>query len=228
MGYGGKIEEQQRARRLRAESWTLADIAAELGVAKSSVSRWVRDVDFVPNPRRTARNRPPNKLQRAKADEIERCRQEGIARVGALTDREFLMAGLGLYAGDGAKGDNEVAFANSNPDLVRFFCAWFRRFFPVDETRLRISLYLHDDLDVDAAEEFWAGLTAVPRTQFFKTYRAATGSAVRRNRHVYGCCHVRYGSVAAIREIKGMMEGLVLVPSSRSFRGSSAGRASDC
>ena len=214
MGYGGKIEEQHRARALRAQAWTLADIAAELGVAKSSVSRWVRDVDFVPNPRRTARNRPPNKLQRAKAAEIERCRSQGLERVGALSDREFLMAGLGLYAGDGAKGDNEVAFANSNPDLVRFFCAWFRRFFDVDETRLRVSLYLHDDLDVDAAEQFWAALTGVPRCQFFKTYRARSRGTVRRNRHVNGCCHVRYGSVAAIREIKGMMEGLVLVPSS--------------
>jgi hypothetical protein len=214
MGYGGKIEEQQRARRLRAESWTLADIAAELGVAKSSVSRWVRDVDFVPNPRRTARNRPPNRLQRAKAAEIERCRAEGLARVGRLSEREFLLAGLGLYAGDGAKGDNEVAFANSNPDLVRFFCAWFRRFFAVDEARMRVSLYLHDDLDVGAAERFWVELTGIPRHQFFKTYRATSRATVRRNRHVNGCCHVRYGSVAAIREIKGMMEGLVLVPSS--------------
>jgi transcriptional regulator with XRE-family HTH domain len=214
MGYGGKTWEQAQARELQAKSWTLADIATELGVAKSSVSRWVRDVDFVPNPRRTAPNRPPNKLQRAKAAEIERCRAEGIARVGVLSEREFLAAGIGLYAGDGAKGDNEVAFANSNPELVRFFCAWFRRFFPVDEKRMRISLYLHEDLDAESAEQFWAELTGVPRHQFFKTYRAASSGTVRRNRHVNGCCHVRYGSVAAIREIKGMMEGLALVPSS--------------
>ncbi len=52
MGYGGKVKEQLRARELRAQSWTLQDIATELGVSKSSVSLWVRDVDFVPNPRR--------------------------------------------------------------------------------------------------------------------------------------------------------------------------------
>jgi AraC-like DNA-binding protein len=48
MGYGGKVTERHRARELRAEAWTLKDIAAELGVSKSSVSLWVRDVDFVP------------------------------------------------------------------------------------------------------------------------------------------------------------------------------------
>ena len=34
MGYGGKVREQQRARELRAEAWTLQDIATELGVSQ--------------------------------------------------------------------------------------------------------------------------------------------------------------------------------------------------
>jgi hypothetical protein len=37
-----KSEERQQAKRLRAEGWSLARIARELGVAKSSVSVWVR------------------------------------------------------------------------------------------------------------------------------------------------------------------------------------------
>ncbi len=73
MGYGGKVEEQQRARELRAQSWTLLDIANELGVSKSSVSLWVRDVEFVPNPRRhnywTREN--PHPQQVAKEAEID-------------------------------------------------------------------------------------------------------------------------------------------------------------
>jgi transcriptional regulator with XRE-family HTH domain len=51
VGYRGKVVEQERARELRALGWTLLDIARELGVAKSSVSLWVRDVAFEPRPR---------------------------------------------------------------------------------------------------------------------------------------------------------------------------------
>ena len=51
MGYGGKWVERERARELSAESWTLLEIAQELGVSKASVSVWVRDVEFVPKPR---------------------------------------------------------------------------------------------------------------------------------------------------------------------------------
>ena len=39
MGYRGKLAEQERARVLRAQAWTLNEIATELGVSKSSVSR---------------------------------------------------------------------------------------------------------------------------------------------------------------------------------------------
>ena len=213
MGYGGKIEEQRRARELRAQAWTLLDIANELGVAKSSVSTWVRDVDFEPNPKRTARKRGPNKLQRAKAAEIERFRIEGIERIGELTDREFLMAGLGLYAGDGAKTGGCLKFANSNPQIIRFFCHWLRRFFDIDEGRLRIRLYLHDDLGLEPAEVFWSTLTGVPRTQFQKPHRPRADATMRSNRHVHGCCHVIYSSTPLLREIIGMMRAVMLVPS---------------
>jgi transcriptional regulator with XRE-family HTH domain len=72
MGYRGKDTEQERARELRSEGWTMPEIAAELGVSKGSVSLWTRDVEFEPQRGRAApRRRGPNKLQRAKAAEIE-------------------------------------------------------------------------------------------------------------------------------------------------------------
>ncbi len=213
MGNGGKVREQHRARELRAEAWTLVEIAEELGVSKSSVSVWVRDVDFEPRPRRTARKRGPNKLERAKAAEIERCRVDGIARIGELTDREFLMAGLGLYAGDGAKMGGMVSFANSNPGLIAVFCRWFRTYFEVDESRLRVRLYLHDDLDLDAAESFWSDVTGVPRRQFHAAHRPPATSTIRTNRHEHGCCHVRYGCTSSFRRLIGLMNGLILVAS---------------
>ncbi len=78
MGYRGKLVEQQQARELRASGWTLADIADKLEVAKSSVSLWVRDVEFEARPRRP-RKRGPNARSRRKAAEIEGCWPKGTA-----------------------------------------------------------------------------------------------------------------------------------------------------
>jgi transcriptional regulator with XRE-family HTH domain len=60
MGYGGKVVEQQRARELRAQAWALQDIATELGVSKSSVSLWVRDVDSSSSDSLCTRARAPS------------------------------------------------------------------------------------------------------------------------------------------------------------------------
>jgi len=50
MGYRGKLAERQQARQLRRTGLPLAEIAGCLGVSKSSVSLWVRDVAFEPLP----------------------------------------------------------------------------------------------------------------------------------------------------------------------------------
>lgn len=49
-----KTEERNRARKLRSKGWSLREIAAELGVALSSVSTWVRDVP-IPQPKPATR-----------------------------------------------------------------------------------------------------------------------------------------------------------------------------
>lgn len=209
MGYRGKVVEQRRAQELRAEAWTLADIAAELGVAKSSVSLWVRDVEFVPQPRRAARRREPNVLQRRKAEEIERLRQEGVERIGQLSEREFLVAGTALYAGEGSKGDGHITFPNSDPRMILFFVTWLRRFFSVDESRLRLRLYLHEGLDLEAANAFWSGLTGIPTDQFQRPYRASPDPTIRKAKHIYGCPALRYSSSTLHRRVMGLVEALL-------------------
>jgi transposase len=79
MGYRGKLAEQRQARQLRRAGLPLAEIAAALGVSKSSVSLWVRDVEFTGPVVRSARGRrrDPNALQRRKQGEIERLLEEG-------------------------------------------------------------------------------------------------------------------------------------------------------
>jgi len=139
MGYGGKVTERHRARELRAEAWTLKDIAAELGVSKSSVSLWVRDVDFVPNPRRRTRPPRPSSLLVRKLAEIDRLDAEGATEIGRMSDREFLIVGAALYAGEGFKRDGQAGMANTDPRLLALFVTWLRRHFEVDEVRLRVA-----------------------------------------------------------------------------------------
>ena len=72
-----------------------------------------------------------------------------------------------------------------------------------------MRLYLHEDLDLEAAVEFWSALTAIPRAQFGKPYRAIADKTLRRNRHVYGCPAVSYACTLTHRRVMGMIEAIL-------------------
>ena len=211
MGYRGKLAERARARELRAAGWTMPDIATELGVSRGSVSAWTRDIEVVVA--RRAVPRPPNRLQRAKAAEVERCRVEGTTRIGELSDRDLLVAGTALYAGEGSKTDGKVVFANSDPRMVALFLRWLRTCFEIDESRLRFRLYLHEGLDLAVAERYWAELTGIPPTQHQRPYRARADASIRTSKHPMGCASVIYCCSRTHRVVMGLVAALLPSPS---------------
>jgi transcriptional regulator with XRE-family HTH domain len=211
MGYGGRVADRERARELREQAWTLAEIAREIGASKSSVSVWCRDVVFEPRPRNRghAAGRKPHPLHLARLAELDRCRVDAVASVGALSDRDLFIAGIALYAGEGAKTGSSVVFANTDPRMVALFLRWLRSFFTVDEERLRVRVYLHEGLDIEAANSYWSGLTGIPVEQFGKPYRAIADPSRRAAKHRFGCPSVRYSCVSTLRQVLALSDALL-------------------
>lgn len=209
MGYRGKVAARSQAVDLRLAGWTMPEIAAELGVSRSSVSSWTRDVPYVPRRPRAGAVRGPNRLQLAKAAEIETMLVWGRSEIGDLSDRDLLIAGTALYAGEGAKTDGKVAFANSDPRMIVLFLRWLRTFFAIDESRLRLRLYLHEGLDLEDAHAFWAEITGIPTSQFQRPYRAVADPSIRTSKHPRGCPSVIYTCSRTHRTIMGLMGALL-------------------
>ena len=129
--------------------------------------------------------------------------------MGALNERDLLVAGAMLYAGEGDKTDGAVGLANSDPRMHSFFLAWLRHFFEIDERRLRLRLYLHVGLDVDVANTFWSQLTGIPLHQFGKPYRAKPDPSIRRAKHPMGCPKVTYACSRTHRAVMGLVHALL-------------------
>ena len=227
MGYRGKLAEREKARELRAEGMSLLAIAQELGVSKSSVSLWVRDMDVKIEQRRggwwTKGNPHPAAIRKNK--QIEELDRRGLERLGELSEQAFLAAGAALYAGEGGKTDGSVCFPNSDPAMVAFFLRWLRTFFVIDESRLRVWLYLHEGLDLEAATTFWSELTGIPPAQFGKAYRAEANASIRHSKHPMGCPRVSYSCSRTHREVMGLGGRCYLEPV---FRGGEIGITTDC
>ncbi len=186
---------RERARALRVRGLVVSDVAAEVGRPVSTVYGWVRDL---PAPPRSVWRQP-----RARGPSSARLADEEAALAWARSRMAdpFFAAGAALYAGEGAKRPGAVIFTNTDPRLVAFFSAWLRRYFAVDESRLRCRLYLHADLDYEAAVIFWSAVTGVPASRFTKPYRAVADPTRRTRLHEHGCLTVRYACSATHRRV---------------------------
>lgn len=114
--------------------------------------------------------------------------------------------GLILYWGEGDKtGNYLVALTNTDSRILIYFILWLRKYFEIDENRLRCRLYIWDFLNERKAKEFWSKEVNIPVSQFTKSYISKSRPNVRKVRHEHGVCRISYGSTKVFGKI---MEGI--------------------
>lgn len=176
-----KDDLRAKARELRLQGLDYAEIVTRLGVSKSSVSLWVRDLPRPPKvateecARRTAERMRHYWAAERQVRAARRAAASAAAAgsIGSLTDREVLIAGAVAYWCEGAKNRpyrqaNRVIFVNSDPELISFFLL-FLDTAGISRSDLAFRLHIHETADIESAERFWLSLTRARPEQFRKT-----------------------------------------------------------
>jgi transposase len=223
-----KDELHARAREMRAAGATYDEIAAELGVSKSSISLWVRDM---PRSGRISyeefRKRNAEGVSRYwAAEQVRRDAQRqdisdrAAAEIGSLSDREVLIAGAIAYWCEGTKRKpyadrNRVTFINSDPGLINLFL----RFLVLTGTtpdRLICRVHIHESADAAAAQRFWQEVTGLPPSVFRPpTLKRHNPKTTRRNtgKDYHGCLVINVRCSAALyRRIEGWASAATATP----------------
>jgi len=214
-----KDDVRAQARELRTQGLAYHEIAARLGVSKSSVSLWVRDM---PTPERLTyeqrRKRAADGADRywAIEREVRRTRRAGevsaaAAEIGKLSDREILIAGAIAYWCEGAKAKpsrhiDRVVFINSDAALIMFFLR-FLSAAGVSPDDLVFRVYIHENADAQAAQQHWLDLTGTRPDQFRRpVLKRHNPKTVRTNvgETYHGCLRIDVlRSAALYRKIEG-------------------------
>jgi hypothetical protein len=213
-----KDDLRDKARALRAQGLSYNEIVTQLGVSKSSVSLWVRDLPcperfaYVHSERRLEGLRKYNEARSARyVAETEAAANE----IGGLTDREILIAGAIAYWCEGTKNKpyrqaSRVVFMNSDPGLIRFFLR-FLDATDVERDDLIFRVSIHEDADTEAAQQFWLEVTGASPSQFRRpTLKRHKPKTVRMNvgEAYHGCLRIdvrRSGKL--YRKIEGWASG---------------------
>jgi hypothetical protein len=156
-----KDDARVKARELRAAGHSYNEIADRLGVARSSVSLWVRDMPCLDDQEILMRKSRSSArywaVERSRREEARRAASDRAQSfIGSLSHREILIAGATAYWCEGTKNkayrrSDQVSFINSDARLVVFFL----RFLSAAEVgldRVICRVYIHENADVAAAQ----------------------------------------------------------------------------
>lgn len=218
-----KDGQRAQAVAMRADGHSYREIQAVVGVAKSTLSLWLRHVPLTDDQQQALAERGPA-ATRANAEAARanaarrRLRVHGQARaqIRELSESELFVAGVVAYWAEGTKNKpwrhgTAVKFMNSDPALIGLFLAWLR-LLGVGTERLIFTVHIHESADASAALRFWADVVGAPEHQFgrpvMKTHVPAT---IRRNvgADYHGCLLLYVRNSAELNlQIAGWCQGL--------------------
>lgn len=198
-----KVREKELARKYRKEGRSLKSIARLLSVSPSSVSIWCDDICLTSAQISKLDKEHHNLRMRGLLKGAHMNKEKKLIRIAlhqkearnvfkALNKRELLIAGLGLYWGEGVK-KGHTSIVNSDPRVIAFAVRWFTFGLGVDRRDLRPRVFINHihDSRIDIVRKFWSRYLKIPEGQFGRTILIK-----RTNKKVYENHDTYYGVLA--------------------------------
>ncbi len=205
-----RLQDREKAIELRKQQLSYSQIKERLGVSKSTLSVWLKDL---PLSREQINNLRANSEKR-----IEKFRQtmrvkrdERLSRVYSvqkdsllpLSKKEVYIAGLFLYLGEGSKTRNQTCLSNTNPKTIHFFLYWLTKICDIPQKKIKIRLHLYSDMDQENEITYWMNFLNLPKKHFLVPY-IKQGNQERINYHGgfgHGTCNLIASGVPLFEKI---------------------------
>lgn len=213
-----KLFEKTKALRLRQSGYSIKEIAAEVGVARSSVSLWVREIQLTEEQSSKLAAKPftsasveKRRVTRLANEKEKRLKiiQQAKNEITTITNKDLWLIGVMLYWAEGGKTQRIVRFSNGDPEMIRIIMCFFRTVCKVPEDKFRGYIHIHPHLDYRSAEKYWSEISNIRLEQFFKTYRKPNiSSQNKKNSLPYGVMDVYVLSTELFLRITGWSQGI--------------------
>jgi AcrR family transcriptional regulator len=213
-----KTREREAAIALRQEGRSIREITRLVGVSKSSISLWVRDVELTPQQhdalraRNAAydRQRLGNKVWSALCRD-RRLNWQAEGRLLARGGDPLFAAGCMLYWAEGSKTRNVVQMTNSDPEVLRFFVDFLRKYFHVCDERFAVTCNLFADhlSRQQEVERFWLTTLRLPHSCLKKSIvnrYSKYSQKKRQNMLPWGTARVSVGRTQVVQTIYGAIQ----------------------
>ncbi|MEI6288732.1 MAG: helix-turn-helix domain-containing protein [bacterium] len=221
-------KDKKQAIKLRKTGLSYLQISQQLGVAKSTLSFWLKDLPLSKKAENKIKARVNQTSIKALIKRNKQQTQIAIERHNKiLSDSKktfadykkdiLFISGVCLYWGEGykkgASGSSwkAVDLANSDPAIACLFIKFLKKYLQVDKNEIWAQLIIAPNQDIDKAINFWETLTGLKKERFMGTYsKVSVASKGKRHKNSLpnGTIHIRVNNVEKFFILIGWIECL--------------------
>lgn len=173
---------KEKSRALRSQGLSLNEIGKELGVSKSTLSLWCRDIALTKSQVTSLEKRAQIKnykgaLKGALTNHlksqlvINQEKQKAQEFFGKISKREICFIGTALYWAEGNKTGRTFGVVNSDPLVILISMRWLSVEFDIKIDNYLPRLFInenHKNREVEI-KKYWSNVTKIPVSQFRNT-----------------------------------------------------------
>lgn len=214
---------KKEALRLRKLGNSYNEIHQLLGIPKSTLSLWCKDIFQESEIKQRniskakiiwARNIIAYNKKRAEQIQIDRVALQLSAQkeISPITEEVLKILGAALYWAEGYKRTKWTPlFCNSDQAMVKLMMRFFREVCKVPEHLFRPQVQIHPNISKEEAEAYWSEVSDLAKNQFRKPLLQISRQSKNKrpaNRLPYGTFRIGIADVKILQKIKGWIEGI--------------------
>jgi hypothetical protein len=172
-------KDKKAAFELRKEGKTYREIVEELGISKSTLSEWFRDVPWSRHitTRNAAGNMTPQRIagmQRKRKEKLIELyadsEADAVIQYDTLKNEPLFWAGLMIYAGEGDKRTRHlIRISNSEFYIHNIFLMFLERYLGYAKQQVKCALIIYPEHNESLCKEMWSNALKIHRENFYKT-----------------------------------------------------------
>ncbi len=207
---------------LRRKGQSIRLIESELGIPRSTLSGWFKNVELTERQKQTLeRHRQTSFIEarkkavlwhnQGKAERLAIAKNQAdhVLSLLSVSNKESLELALAfLYLGEGGKGGG-TSLASSNPEILVFFTNSLLQLYGVEPASLKYYLHLRADQDPIVMTKYWTKKLGVPASAFGKASIDQRTAGRKTYDHYKGVCMVCCSRVEIQRRLMYIANGFI-------------------
>jgi len=195
------VQYKEKAVSLRKKGYTYKEILAEVPVAKSSLSLWLKDLPLTKAEKNVLKHRTDSNISHGRTKAAAALHFNRLARnqqllttakeeFGNFCTNTLFHTGVALYWAEGAKRSEMFLFTNSDEAMIKVMLAWIEKYTKYNRHQLGYRLYIHHPFAHENWEAWWQKYLGVDKGTFKKTILKPTNLGIKKRPNYKGCLRV--------------------------------------